>query len=128
MAEQYVQVPVSLLVKWNDDLRSFLPIGTYAILGELASLLSQPTPTAEPCSIKREFVTEAVYCAVHGREGGWPCKVTAEPPRIEGMAPGTTCDNYFCHEPATTSAAGFYWCADHDPYTIRDVTPPKDAA
>lgn len=91
VAEPTVQVPVSQVTQWRNDLQALLPPGTYAILREIDALLSQPTPSADepPCTCGHQGFD-------HGHSEGdgclhCPCReFAATPPRIEDMAPGTT--------------------------------------
>ncbi len=119
------------------------------------ALLSQPTPTAEPDACPRCGGTGEVEDDSHRHTGlptvgrcglcGGSGRVTAEPPRIEDMAPGTTFVGTLSPtrgsvaEPRTRrlfvtvgpdlyDERGLHWYEeDVDPSTIRDVTPPKEA-
>ena len=131
MAEPTVQVPVSQVTQWRNDLQAMLPPGTYAILRELDALLSQPTPSAEAMSAD-EFSARWRGADTALRRMSEP----AEPPRIEDMAPGTTFTailnggkrlrTYTVTERRilTESEGGAYALGDIDPSTIRDVQPP----
>ena len=146
MSEPTVQVPVSQIERWADDLRRLLSPGTYAIRIELAALLAQPTPTAEPPLVqvggRRGGKTTAAIDALLDRasERGIQVQII-EPPRIEDMAPGTHAyidgrfgDDGVCHAhmPGQTNYSAWPGrCyrprADRvhlDPSTIRDVTQP----
>jgi hypothetical protein len=137
-----VQVPVSLIERARlvAELK-----GSSAVRDELDALLSQPAPTAEPCTCSPP--------ATHLGEGpDQDCPTrgdrfrVAEPPRIEDMAPGTTFTAEGEGVPGTehrftvtgernrhgvpvlscsihrTGALANYVARS----TIRDVTPPKE--
>lgn len=106
MTEPTVQVPVSLIKRAVEGLLKAPGRDAILVCGELHTLLSQPTPSAEP-------------------------------PRIEDMAPGTTFtastwQKYLSHwtylpDGGVLSGMGVWHDrADVDPSTIRDVTPPQE--
>jgi hypothetical protein len=126
MTEPTVQVPASLIEALLGESE---PSRRVEARRQARALLSQPTPTAEPI--------DAVSASCVDGAAPEQQRETAEPPRIEDMAPGTT----FTEEVRWTvtgtlstgstvahSGSGEMRFADRfDPSTIRDVTPPKDA-
>jgi hypothetical protein len=111
MAEPTVQVPVSLIERAVEGLLKAPGRDAILVCGELHTLLSQPTPSAEP-------------------------------PRIEDMAPGTTFTVNLLGSGidyrVTVPDFGVQYrlvdrdlwvhLRDRDPSTSRDVTPPKEEA
>lgn len=140
--DRTVQVPVSLIESAADALTL---VGDMAASNELLALLSQPTPTAEQectCFPVPERLHTTHYGATDPAttlEPNPDCPLhfpTAEPPRIEDMAPGTTFTAVSLRGPerwtrqidGVTDRHGNVWSIDElDPSTIRDVTPPKEA-
>ncbi|MDT0211220.1 hypothetical protein [Curtobacterium sp. BRD11] len=107
-----------------------LPVDAFhAGVAAMSALLSQPTPTAEPID------AVSASCV----DGATPeqQRETAEPPRIEDMAPGTTFTAAASsdvwrwavrQDGQVVSGLGIGPKSSIDPSTIRDVTPPRSAS
>jgi hypothetical protein len=168
--ESTVQVPVSLIEQLpHAPLCRYDRTDALAYRGERANcdcwkseVLSQPTPSAEPkvTPEQRSWQARMLRDAARNTRGGareWLLRradwfenpplvgiaaATAEPPRIEDMAPGTTFTEASGGWPRTAWTVGQRhdgtkyakrqsdgWVLDPkciDPSTIRDVTPPKE--
>lgn len=121
MAEPTVPVPVSLIERAAVLLEDYQPGVTSA---RLRALLSQPTPTAEPVQYNGHNGLAVFADAARRLNEDAP---TAEPPRIEDMAPGTipcadpNVNRWYCQRRADGTCP-LPKCID--PSTIRDVRPP----
>lgn len=143
MAERMVQVPESLIEGLLNDFGN----RRARAMRDARALLSQPTPTASESDIRlalarrwlnidRSDGFEGLHAILFGPLPSGTS--TAEPPRIEDMAPGTmfTAQMIGSNREHRLTAPNFgvqYHVADHDvwihrrdidPSTIRDVTPP----
>lgn len=144
-----VEVPVSLMERWADDLRRLLPPGTLAIRNEMNALLSQSSTSAGATSL-RDFVLDELNGQIDSldetvtqedmgrillelrdavRDGSWQPAPSTEP----RFAPGTTftaasADDM--HRWAVradgliVSDLGVGPMDGVDPFTIRNVIPP----